>query len=351
MPVTQKKTEVSLVGMDVPALEKILVEIGEPRFRARQLFNWIYARKVPAFRDMRNIPKTLRRRLESEAVIHTLTKVGHSGSDSDSTRKYLFQLVTGEMIEAVWMREKNRVTVCLSTQVGCAADCAFCATGRMGFRRNLTPGEILDQFLLLQAESEPRITNVVFMGMGEPFLNYRNVMQAAELLNHPDGISLGARKITVSTVGIIPKILRFADERRRFKLAISLNSARQEQRQKIMPVAKNYPLPELLSAARYYYQKTRNHPTFEYVLMAGINDSGNDARRLIRLIGELPCKVNVIPYNEIGSKIKRPDDDRVERFVRTLYNAPFTVTVRWSRGVDIGAGCGQLAVPLNEDPR
>ncbi len=335
--------------MDIPALERALAEIGEPRFRARQIFNWIYARKVHSFGDMRNLPKTLRRRLESEAVIHTLTKISHSGSDADLTRKYLFQLSTGEMIESVRIKEKTRITVCLSTQVGCAANCAFCATGRMGFRRNLTAGEILDQFLLLQAESEGRITNVVFMGMGEPFLNYRNVMQAAEILNHPDGISLGARKITVSTVGIIPKIQKFADERRRFKLAISLNSPAQEKRRQIMPVAKSHPLPELLSAARYYYQKTRNHPTFEYVLLEGINDSGNDARRLIRLIGNLPCKVNVIPYNEIGNGFKRPSDDRIERFVRTLYDAPFTVTVRWSRGVDIDAGCGQLAVPLNED--
>ena len=248
------------------------------------------------------------------------------------------------MIESVLMQEGNRTTACLSSQVGCAMDCDFCATAKMGFQKNLSVGEIVDQFLFLQQESEKKITNVVFMGMGEPFLNYARVIKAADLLNEPGGIDLGARRITISTVGIIPKIKQFAKEGHRYKLAISLNGTTQNQRLQTMPAAKKYPIHMLIDAAKNYYETAKRFPTFEYVLMSNLNDRTADAENLIKLIGNLPCKVNLIPYNEIGGNYKRPSHDRLTRFINALKNVPFTVTVRWSNGTEIDAGCGQLAV-------
>jgi 23S rRNA (adenine2503-C2)-methyltransferase len=248
------------------------------------------------------------------------------------------------MIESVLMQEGNRITVCLSSQVGCAMDCDFCATAKMGFQKNLSVGEIVDQFLFLQQESKKKITNVVFMGMGEPFLNYARVIKAADLLNQSDGIDLGARRITISTVGIIPRIKQFSKEGHRYKLAISLNGTTQNQRLQTMPAAKKYPIHKLIDAAKNYYETAKRFPTFEYVLMNNLNDRTTDAENLIKLIGNLPCKVNLIPYNEIGGTYKRPSHDRLTRFINALKNVPFTVTVRWSNGTEIDAGCGQLAV-------
>jgi 23S rRNA (adenine2503-C2)-methyltransferase len=337
---TPKRT---IVGLTPAELTDLFTAWGEPSFRARQLFNWLYARRVDDYQAMTNLPKALRDELEEKTTVHALSITTVTGSAADSARKFLFRLASGEHIEAVLMQESGRITACLSTQVGCALDCAFCATAKMGFRRNLTVGEIVDQFLLLQQQISDRITNVVFMGMGEPFLNYRRVIGAAELLNHPDGIALSARKITISTVGIIPQIRRFTAERQRYKLAVSLNGTTQEQRQKIMPIARKYPLKQLIAAVQSYAAHTAKYPTFEYVLIDRFNDSRADASRLIELLTGLPCKVNVIPYNEIGGDFRRPSPERIERFVAALYQAPFTVTVRWSRGTDINAGCGQLA--------
>jgi len=242
------------------------------------------------------------------------------------------------------MQEGNRTTACLSSQVGCAMDCDFCATAKMGFQKNLSVGEIVDQFLFLQQKSQKKITNVVFMGMGEPFLNYARVIKAADLLNESDGIDLGARRITISTVGIIPRIKQFSKEGHRYKLAISLNGTTQNQRLQTMPAAKKYPIHMLIDAAKNYYETANRFPTFEYVLMNNLNDRTTDAENLIKLIGNLPCKVNLIPYNEIGGDYKRPSHDRLTRFINALKNVPFTVTVRWSNGTEIDAGCGQLAV-------
>jgi len=336
-----------LVGKTLVELQDFCATIDEPRYRAYQLFYWLYTKQVAVFADMTNISKKLRSRLTEEAGIHVLEEVTRTESETGETRKVLFRTGDNQQVEAVLMKEGSRITVCLSTQVGCKLDCQFCATAEMGFARNLTVAEILNQFLLLQKISPERITNVVFMGMGEPFLNYPRVIGAAELINHQEGINLGARKITISTAGIVPQIRRFGSERQRFKLAISLNASDQATREKIMPIARQYPLPELLNSVREYYDITRNRPTFEYVLMAGINDSQEDAVRLVKLIGGLPCKVNLIPYNEIGGRYRRPTDEKIEVFLELLYNAPFTVTVRRSKGIGINAGCGQLAVSRN----
>jgi 23S rRNA (adenine2503-C2)-methyltransferase len=293
---------------------------------------------------MENIPKQLKESLADNYILNPLKLLKVTGSKSAKTRKYLLECQDGEKIEAVLMKEQKRITICLSSQVGCALGCEFCATGTMGIIRNLTVGEIVAQYLLLLKESENPITNVVFMGMGEPFLNYDNVIKSADLLNNPDGINLGARHITISTAGIVPQVIQYAKERHRYKLAISLNGSTQEQRLKTMPIAKKYPIDKLIESIKYYNDETRNLVTFEYVLLAGVNDSESDAKRLINLINAMPCKLNVIPYNEIGGKFRRPSDEKIREFLNNFSNAPFTITTRWSKGADINAGCGQLVV-------
>ena len=242
------------------------------------------------------------------------------------------------------MEEKKLVTLCVSTQVGCAVDCKFCATAKMGFIKNLTAGEIVDQYLLILNSINKRITNVVFMGMGEPFLNYQQVVNAANLLNHKEGINLSAKRITISTVGIIPKIKQYAKEGHKYKLAISLNGSSQDQRLKIMPISKTHSMDALIQSAWDYYYISKKLITLEYVLLAGVNDDIADADRLMVLIGDLPCKLNLIPYNEIDGLFHRSSEEKIERFVNRLEHANFTVTIRWSKGTDISGGCGQLAV-------
>ena len=228
--------------------------------------------------------------------------------------------------------------------MGCAVDCKFCATAKMGFIKNLTAGEIVDQYLLILNSINKRITNVVFMGMGEPFLNYQQVINAADLLNHKEGINLSAKRITISTVGIIPKIIRYTQEGHKYKLAISLNGSSQDQRLKIMPISKTHSMDALIKSAWDYYHISKKLITLEYVLLSGVNDDIVDADRLMNLIGNLPCKLNLIPYNEIDGPFYRSSEEKIERFLNRLKRANFTVTIRWSKGTDISGGCGQLAV-------
>lgn len=338
------ESKIALVGLNRRELDTILNVLKEPSFRGQQLFGWLYRSRVDSFEDMGNIPSGLRQSLEEKYRIHPLKLIHVTGSTGESTRKFLFELQSGEKVESVLMKEGKRTTICISSQVGCAVDCDFCATASMGFQKNLSVGEIVDQFLLVSKESTAPITNVVFMGMGEPFLNYDRVISAADLMNAEKGIKLGAKRITISTVGITPKINRYAEEKHRYKLAISLNGASQEKRLKTMPIAKKYPLNDLLVAIDHFSSRSRHPVTLEYVLMAGVTDSKEDAQKLMTLLSGRRCKLNVIPYNEIGGKYKRPGDERIEAFIKVLEKAPFPVTVRWSKGTDIAAGCGQLAV-------
>lgn len=330
--------------MDLNEIQSIVKNFGVEKFRANQILKWMYVSNVQSIEEMQNVQKNLREHLEENFVLNPLKIIKVTGDKSSSTQKFLLECQDGEKIESVLMREQKRITICISSQVGCALGCEFCATGTMGIIRNLTIGEIVAQYLLLLNESEKPITNVVYMGMGEPFLNYDNVIKSADLLNNPDGINLGARHITISTAGIVPQIKQFAEEKQRYKLAISLNGSTQEQRLKTMPIAKKYPIDKLLESVKYYNDETRNLVTFEYVLLADTNDSELDAKRLINLIGDVPCKLNIIPYNEIGGKFRRPSDEKIRDFLGNLLNAPFTVTTRWSKGADINAGCGQLVV-------
>ena len=337
--ISKKKSFLDLTSSE---LNEILLDVGEKRFRIKQINNWIYNQNVRSWDEMINLPLSLIKYLKSEILLHPLKLVSINGSENDKTRKFLFQTTRGNHIESVLMREKNRTTVCVSSQSGCILDCNFCATASMGFLQNLNANEIIDQVILLSSYTKSKITNVVYMGMGEPFMNYRQVIESGKLLNKNMG--LGARRITISTAGIAPKIRQIADDNYSFKLAISLNASNDEVRKKIMPITLKHSFKEIIDSAKYYYSKTKRLITFEYVLLNGINDSTNDAKELVKLLKGFPCKLNIIPYNEIGSDYIRPEIKDINQFLFHLKPAKFIVTVRWSNGTDIDAGCGQLAI-------
>ena len=334
----------SLIGKNLDEFSDLCLELGVENFRSKQLFNWIYRNEANDLTELKNLPKSLIADLKSGHCIHPLELINSTNSSSEKTNKFLFKTQSGALIESVLMNEKNRVTLCISTQVGCALDCKFCATAKMGFKENLSVGEIIDQYLLARQKINNPITNIVFMGMGEPFLNYNNVIKAAKLLNNPNGINMGSKRITISTAGVISKIEEFTKSKEKFKLAISLNGTTNEQRTLIMPINIKNSLDELLTVSRKYTETSNRWLTFEYVLLKEINDSVEDAKRLLSMLaGMKKLKLNIIPYNETDGEFRRPDKDQIENFVIALRPAKFPITVRWSKGTDIDAGCGQLA--------
>jgi len=336
--------KVNLKGLDLNELRDFVVSIDEKPFRGDQIFSWLYNKSINSFDEMTNLSKELRDKLLERAQIDQLKLVVQQQSGQDQSIKYLFQLEDDSQIESVLMFDGNRATLCISTQVGCAIDCKFCATGMMGLNRHLTPGEILDQVLAVQKLNGTRVTNVVCMGMGEPFHNYDNLMKACELLSDELGLNLARRHIVVSTSGLIPKIYRFADENHKYRLAISLNATLDEIRSRIMPLNKKWPIAELMKAAAYYTKKSDLRVTIEYVLMAGLTDSLEDAKRLKNIVKGLFCKINLIPYNATLGEFKRPEERRIMQFYEQMRDLTVPVTIRWSKGDDIDAGCGQLAV-------
>lgn len=337
------KNEVkSFIDFSSSEIHIALSECGADSYRLNQINDWIYSKYVQKWEDMANLPKDLLMKLSRLAPLHPLKEINCSGLGSDPTQKFLFLTSKKNKIESVLMRQGSRVTVCISSQSGCAVDCDFCATASMGFKQNLSTGEIVDQVLQLSNRSSLKITNVVFMGMGEPFLNYQKVVEAAKIMN--EKMNLGSRRITISTAGIVSKIYQMADDKLPFKLAVSLNAPNDEIRKEIMPLTTTNPINELLKATKYYYNKLRRFITFEYVLLENVNSDEKCARQLVHLLNNIPCKVNLIPYNEIESEYKRPSNSSINNFERILKEAPFTTTVRWSKGTNIDAGCGQLAV-------
>ena len=294
---------------------------------------------------MSNINKSFREYLSENFIIQTLTVENKLPSKEDKSLKILFRTHDDHFIETVSMVDNNRHTVCLSSQVGCALDCDFCATGRLGLKRNLTTGEIVDQLIYVREEIDQPITNVVFMGMGEPFHNYDNVLNASDIFHSPKGFNLASTRITISTVGLLPQINQYIKEKRRYKLAISLNASNDKVRNEIMPINKKWPLKDLVKSGMEYSNQKKRLIMFEYVLLKGINDSEEDALELARLLQGIPCKINLIPYNEIEGKYQRPDETTITKFSEILHNCrdEYRVLVRWSKGQDIAAGCGQLA--------
>ena len=336
------KEQKPLIGKSMEDLEAFSQSLGQELFRGRQLFDWIYRKNVYNFSEMSDLPISLREKL-SGIQLHPLRMVNDYVSISKQTQKFLFELESGEFIESVLMKDGKRVTVCLSTQVGCAVDCDFCATGKMGFIQNLTAGEIVDQFLQLQNIIKNKITNVVFMGMGEPLANYKNMMESIRVLNDPKGIGIGARHITVSTVGLIPGIEKIAQEDIQINLAVSLHAPDNETRSETMPVNKRYPIEELIDACKYFVDETNRRVFIEYVLLKGQNDTSTHANKLGRILKDLLCHVNLIPVNPTEEgPYRRTGYDAARRFQSDLKKFNIPSTVRMEKGIDIDAGCGQL---------
>ena len=331
--------------MNQAELQSLCVEAGESKFRGVQLFEWMYRHGIASFDSMLNVNKSFRKHLEKHCMIQTLQVEKMIPSKEDKSIKILFRTQDNNFIETVSMVDGDRHTVCLSSQSGCALDCSFCATGQRGFERNLSTGEIVDQLIFVRGNIDQSITNVVFMGMGEPFHNYKNVLNAADIFHSPRGFNLASTRITISTAGLLPQIKQFITEKRRYKLAISLNAADDKVRNNIMPVNKKWSIAELIKAGKEYSNQKKRQVMFEYVLLKGINDSENDALQLAKLLQGIPCKLNLIPYNETDGIYQRPDEAVITRFSEILYKNrdEYRVLVRWSKGQGIKAGCGQLA--------
>ncbi|MGO0122068.1 23S rRNA (adenine(2503)-C(2))-methyltransferase RlmN [Desulfothermobacter acidiphilus] len=339
-----------LKSWSFPDIERwVTGELGEPRYRAQQIIEWLFVKGATSFAEMSDLPRELRRRLDEVAVINCLQLRRKRYSRDRKTIKLLYSASDGESIETVYMVQPWGRTVCLSTQVGCRMACRFCASGARGLKRNLSAGEIYEEVLRTQLEVGERITHVVLMGMGEPFDNPEATFRFLENVTHPDGLNIGARKITVSTCGVVPGIRALTRLGRQFGLAVSLHAPRDELRSWLLPVNRRYPLSELLDACREYVESTRRRVTFAYTLIAGINDSEREARDLVRLLRGLLCHVNLIPFNMWQERRFRPPTlERIEAFRAVLYRSGIPTTVRKSRGEEIEAACGQLH-PHNEN--
>jgi len=333
----------SILGLNLEELGKVLEDWGQPRFRAGQIFSWIYKKRVADFDAMSDLPQELRRLLKDNFRLFVLNPVKALKS-RDGTEKFVFGLDDGNFIETVSIPAQKRVTVCLSTQVGCKFGCFFCASGVMGFKRNLTSAEIIGQVVYLNNDSaDKNITHLVFMGIGEPLDNYDNVMKAIRIINSPQGLNIGARRITVSTCGIIPAIKKLAGEGLQIELSVSLHAPDDKTRTALMPANKAYSLKDLIVACREYIERTNRQITFEYILVKGVNSDLPKAVKLSTILKGLNCKVNLIPSNYVPDrKIEPPARKEILLFRDSLLRQGINVTLRRPRGDDINAACGQL---------
>ena len=331
-----------LAGMTLSELEDLMAKMGATKFRAKQIHNWIYAKSVSCIDEMTNLSKDFREQLKQVASV-TESKIKVKQVSSDGTLKYLIEYPDGECVETVLMRFDNRanLTACVSSQVGCAVNCSFCATGKGGFKRNLTYQEIIEQVLSIQRDTGLKVTNVVFMGQGEPLLNLNNVLKALEIFNND--FQIGARRITISTSGIIPGIKRLAEMNLQSTLAISLHAPNHKLRAELMPIENKYPIDELKNALISYVEKTGRRITIEYILIHGFNDTPEVAKELAVLLRGIKCNINLIPYNSvIENDYKKPSNNDIMKFKYLLEHSGKKVTVRLERGADIDAACGQL---------
>lgn len=345
--------KILLKGLTLPELQEYFKSIGEPKFRSGQIFNWMYNHLCFDFNEMQNISKELRQVLNANCELQTLELSETQSSITTGTKKYLFKTFDNRNIESVLIPEKQRNTLCISTQVGCPLDCKFCATGLMGYKRNLSTGEIVDQYLISAKNlGKENISNIVFMGMGEPLLNFKNSLNAIDIFTHELTKGLSRLRITISTAGIAPKIKEIADSGRRIKLALSLHSTFEDIRSKIMPINKKYSLKENIDALKYYAKQTKTRITFEYTMLKGINDRDEDIKALTKICKCLPSKINIIPFNSIkhmspdglSAKLEPTDYDDILTFVSKLRDNNITVMIRETQGDDITAACGQLAI-------
>jgi 23S rRNA (adenine2503-C2)-methyltransferase len=344
--ISMSASRTDLAELELTELEAGLGAHGVEQFHARQLYRWIYKRGITDVDRMTDLARSLRDTLKSEFSLTTPKVVGDDRS-TDGTRKFVLELADARRIEAVFIPDTPSMTFCISTQVGCAMACAFCLTGKMGLVRNLTAGEIAGQVRVLAAATGmlDHPFNIVLMGMGEPLHNYDNTMKALRMLHLEHGLAVSPRRVTLSTVGIVPGLERMAREPLMPNLAVSLHATTDEQRSMLVPPNRKYPLAEILDTCRRFPLKKRSRITFEYVLLEGVNDTPDDARRLAKLLSGIKSKVNLIPLNPApGIPFDRPSDERVDRFAQILADRHLTVSVRKSRGRDIRAACGQLIV-------
>jgi 23S rRNA (adenine2503-C2)-methyltransferase len=343
---SEQSQSIALSGKSLPEIEKFIVELGLPKFRARQIHSWIYSKYASSFEEMTDLAKDVRELLQERAQI-SLLKIAHLQVSSDGTRKYLFELPDGKFVESVLMAFSDRpsLSACVSSQVGCAVGCTFCATGYLGFKRNLTAQEIIDQVMCIQRESGKRVANIVYMGQGEPLLNVEAVIKS--LHDMIESVGIGARHITVSTSGIVPGIERMAKEGLQVTLALSLHAPDAATRQEIVPITTKWSIDELVKALNAYYAATGRRITIEYVMLAGVTDKPEQARQLAALVRHLHCNINLIPYNPTSGAdgevlYQRPTLEAQKQFKRLAESTGKTVTIRLERGTDIDAACGQL---------
>ena len=324
-------------------LEELLVSHGEAKFRAKQVYQWLHQKHVSSYDEMSNLSKTLRDGLKQNIEFGYLNQLQVQESKIDGTRKYLFELSDHHVVESVWMKYKHGNSVCISSQVGCKMGCRFCASTLDGFVRNLTAGEMLGQIYQIEADAGQRVSNIVVMGTGEPLDNYDNLVRFVRMISDENGLNISQRNITVSTCGIVPMMKRLAEEELQITLALSLHAPTQEKRCRLMPIANAYHLEEVMDACRYYFEKTHRRISFEYSLVAGENDSLEDAKELIALIKGMNCHVNLIPVNPIKERdYKQPDLKSIEAYKNKLEEYGINVTIRREMGRDIDGACGQL---------
>ena len=338
-----EKLKVDIKSLNYNELEEFIIARGEKKFRAKQLYEWLHVHHVASYEEMTNIPKKLVEMLEDECVLVSHKQVRMQESKIDGTRKYLFALADGNMVESVWMKYEHGNSVCVSSQVGCRMGCRFCASTIDGLVRNLSPSEILDQIYRIESDTKERVSNVVVMGTGEPMDNYDNIVKFIRMLSDEHGLNISQRNITVSTCGIVEKIKQLADEELAITLAISLHAYNQEKRREIMPVANKYDLSEVMDACRYYFEKTGRRITFEYSMIAGVNDTKEDAKGLGDLLKGMNCHINLIPVNPIAERdYKSPDKNKAFAFQKMIEKYVKFVTIRREMGRDIDGACGQL---------
>lgn len=346
MTVLTSKQDIRSLSKD--DLKAGITALGEPAFRAKQLTEWLWQKAATSFDDMSNLPKALREKLNDQYTINAV-RVHQSQFSADKTIKNTFKLFDDHIIEGVLIPTPERMTACVSSQVGCSLTCKFCATGYMERKRNLNPDEIFDQVVLISKQALENfnlpLSNIVYMGMGEPLLNYANVLKSIERITAEDGLNMAAKRITVSTAGIAKMIKKLGDDQVRFNLALSLHAANDAKRNEIMPINEQNSLKALAEALKYYYARTRNPVTYEYIVFNGFNDSLADAAELAKFCKHIPCKVNIIEYNPISfADFKNADEDKLEAFADYLRKHDVNTHIRRSRGKDIDAACGQLAI-------
>ena len=336
-----EKTDIK--SLNYQETENFILGLGEKKFRAKQIYQWMHEKCVSSFQDMTNISEKLRTRLKEVCRFTSLKTVTVQTSKLDGTRKYLFELEDGNRVESVLMRYKHGNSVCISSQVGCRMGCRFCASTLDGLVRSLTPGEMLDQIYRIGEDTGERISNVVVMGMGEPLDNYDNLIKFIEMLTDEHGLHISQWNLTVSTSGLVPRMRQLAERKFQITLALSLHASSQEKREELMPVARKYNIEETLEACRYYFEKTGRRVTFEYSLVAGVNDTEQDARRLADLIRGMNCHVNLIPVNPVKEReYVQPKARKVRDFQNKLEKYGINVTIRREMGRDIDGACGQL---------